>query len=362
MIDKIKELTSKVLMPFNKLWLALGSYRKAVFACIFSFCLVFGGIYITASRNIAIKQIRWQMNRSIAQLNELGLDIAYDNIEFNHTFFFPLVTIDNFQIYNATGLNTWSIKFKEINGYSNIFGSPRIRFESNKGGKFIFNDFISDMNSEQTFMDIVSKDGILDSLVIHAENITIHDFAKIKKVAYLLEKKPQKNNNLAVLLPSYESLFEVNNVDINGLIDYPLSSHLKLFYMKSDIMGQFTPDEKFLTAVETWLKNGGFIDVPSLIIQWEPLTLVGRGDINFNEKLSPRISFNTSSKGLLRLLKDLQSNEFLDSKNVFVANILLSNKAYKLNTEDKEMTISTPISYADGKVAIENLTIKDFNK
>jgi hypothetical protein len=45
-----------------------------------------------------------------------------------------------------------------------------------------------------------------------------------------------------------------------------------------------------------------------------------------------------------------------------VANILLTNKAFKLNPEDEEFTISTPISYSDGKISIENLTIKDFTK
>ena len=64
----------------------------------------------------------------------------------------------------------------------------------------------------------------------------------------------------------------------------------------------------------------------------------------------------------MSLIKDLQKNSFLDNKNVFVANILLSNKAFKLNPDDEELTISTPISYSDGKISVENLTIKDFTK
>ena len=135
-----------------------------------------------------------------------------------------------------------------------------------------------------------------------------------------------------------------------------------MFYAKTSFIGRFNPEEQFLTAMETWLKEGGFIEVPNLVIQWEPLTLVARGNVNFNEKFAPRIQLNTSSKGLLRLLSDLQKNNFLDSKNVFVANILLTNKAFKLNSEDTELTISTPISYSDGKISIENLTIKDFMK
>ena len=338
------------------------SRRGAIFACFFSFFLVFGGIYITASRTLAIKQIRTQMAKSISWLNEIGLDIAYDKIEFNSVFFFPLVTIDNLQIYNIKGLNSWMIKFNQINAYPNILGTQRIRFSSDNGGKFIFNDFISDMTSGETFFDIVSEDNSLNSLMLHSEDINIRDFAKIKKITYLLEKVLPNNIPPSINIPNFTSFFEVKDVDINGLINYPLSSHLTLFYTNADLIGHFTADDSILTSLETWLKDGGFIDIPNLIIQWEPLTLVGRGSINFNEKFSPRINFNTSSKGILRLLQDLQENNFLESKNVFVANILLSNKAYKLNPEDQEMTISTPISYSDGKIAIENLTIKNFNK
>lgn len=338
------------------------SRTAAILACFFSFCVVFGGIYITASRNMAIKQVRTEMNRAIAHLNEIGLDLAYDNIEFNSVFFFPLVKINNLQIYNIKGLNTWSLNFNQIKAYPNLLGTPRIRFESPDGGKFIFNDFASAMDSSQTFLDISSKKGKFSELVFHADNINIHDFAKIKKIAFLLQAVPSKSLNEAITMPSFETFFEVNDVDINGLINYPLSSHLKLFYVKAGIIGRIKPEEHLLTSMETWLKEGGFIEVPNLIIQWEPLTLVGRGAVNFNEKFSPRVNFNTSSKGILRLIKDLQDNAFLDSKNVFVANILLSNKAFKLNPNDEELTISTPMSYSDGKIAIENLTLKDFTK
>ena len=362
----MKQLLKKYLLliaaPFGHSFNFIKSKRAAVLASFFSFCIVFGGIYITASRNMAIRHVRSQMAQTISYLNELGLDIAYDNIEFNSVFFFPLVKISNLQIYNIKGLNTWSLNFDTVKAYPNIFGAPRIRFESSAGGKFIFNDFASNMSSSQTFLDISGTKERFKEIVFHAEDINIHDFAKIKKIAFLLQALPSKSLNEAITMPSFESFFEVNNVDINGLIDYPLSSHLKLLYIKAAVIGRVKPDQHLLTSMETWLKEGGFIEIPNLILQWQPLTLVGRGAVNFNENFSPRINFNTSSKGILRLIKDLQDNSFLDSKNVFVANILLSNKAFKLNPNDEELTISTPISYTDGKVSIENLTIKDFTK
>ena len=333
---------------------------SAVLAGIFAFCLVFSCIFLTISRNIAIKQMRFQLARTISYLNELGLDIAYDQIEFNSVFFYPLVSIQNFQIYNTKDLNTWMLKFDEVKGYSNMFGSARVRFKFSNEGLFVFNEFASKMTGDEAVLTLSAKNKKLNEIVFHAENINIQDFAKIKKIAFWSQASAEKSSKAGA--PSFESFFEINDVDINGLIDYPLSSHLKLLYAKTALIGTIDAKEQLSAGIETWLKDGGFIDVPNLIIQWQPLTLVGRGSINFNELFAPRLTFNTSSKGLLRLINDLENNAFLDSKNVFVANILLSNKAFKLNPEDEELTISTPISYADGKVSVENLTIKDFNK
>ena len=334
----------------------------SVAACIFSFIVVFGCIYVTASRNIAIKQIRWQISQIIPQLNELNIDIAYDNIEFNSMFFSPLIKISNFQIYSFNELNNWALSFDNIKAYPNLFGTKKIRFEASSDGSFSFNDYKTFMKTERTFLDIINQNDKLKEVVLHTQDINLKNLAKIEKISFLLQSLSYKNSKSSITLPSFESFFEINNVNINGLIDYPLSSHINLLYAKASIMGRFTPEKYLLTTLETWLKEGGFIEIPNLIVQWEPLTLVGRGSLNFNENFSTRINFNTSSKGLLRLLADLQKNEVLESKNVFVANILLSNKAFKINPEDEELTISTPIGYSDKKITIENLTIKDFTK
>ena len=362
----MKTQLKKIFLFFTehleKAWSAFRHQAPSVLACFFSFALVFAGIYVTASRTMAIRRIRTELSRTISYLNQLGYDIAYDKIEFNAVFFFPLVDIENLQIYTLNKTDAWALQFKEIKAYPNMFGKKRIRFESTAGGQFVFNDFASQMTSSQTFLDITTSGDSFDELVFHAESINIKDFAKIKKIAFLLESLPQKTANVSVTTPAFESLFEVNDVDINGLVNYPLSSHLKLFYTKAEIIGRPVPEDDLLTSLETWLKQGGFVEVPSLIVQWQPLTLVGRGTVNFSETFSPRVNFKTSSKGILHLIKDLQDNAYLDSKNVFVANILLTNKAFKLNPDDDELTISTPISYADGKLSIENLTLKDFTK
>ena len=53
---------------------------------------------------------------------------------------------------------------------------------------------------------------------------------------------------------------------------------------------------------------------------------------------------------------------WLESKGVFVAKILLNSKAFKMNRDDKFMTVTTPIDYKDGKLMIENIVVKDLTQ
>ena len=101
------------------------------------------------------------------------------------------------------------------------------------------------------------------------------------------------------------------------------------------------------------------IDIKKLIVEWAPLTMVAHGDLYFNEKLAPVLHLNTSSKGLEETIDMLQDN-FLESKGVFVAKILLNNKSFKLNKDDKYYTVTTPININSNQILIENIPIKNF--
>ena len=152
---------------------------KPFLACMFAFILVFFGVYVTASRNIAIKQIKKHINQTINYLNELGLDVSYDNIEFNSMMFYPLVKIDNLKLYSTTSLNDWAIKFQTIKAYPNIIGTKKIRFKSTGNGTFKFNEFVSEMDSDETFVDIEYNNENFKELVFHAEDFKIKDLAII---------------------------------------------------------------------------------------------------------------------------------------------------------------------------------------
>ena len=171
----------------------------------------------------------------------------------------------------------------------------------------------------------------------------------------LIEVKEIKNNpNL------YEKLIHKYNesVNLNGLLDYPLTSYIRKMYAQFNLVGNLSGNEPFVTAAEKWLHEGGFVDVPNVTVSWDPLLLVGKGDIRFNENFEPTIQIKTSSKAIINLLNDLKNNKFLDRKGVFVANILLAAKGFKMKDDDEYLTISTPIAYRDNKLTVENITVK----
>ncbi len=332
----------------------------AILSFVFSFILVFSCLYVTAQRGIMVKKIRKSIPEIITSFNEIGLDFAYDNIKFNPVAFFPLMKIDNPQLYSLDENQYWNLQFDNIKIYTNLLGSPQLQIKFANHGSFSHNNTLYDTTSDKTILrinDLLSQPEFL----IRSEKFNIKNLALFNNVTFWL-KPSHLNDTNAKGLPFYQSLIEINNVSINGMINYPLSSHIKNISAKADIIGNFSFDNDLLTSVESWVKNGGFMDIPQLIVQWSPLILVGRGNIHFNKYLQPTINFNTSSKGMLKLIKSLQEISFINNSNVYVANILLSNKAFKLNPEDEELTITTPISYSDGKISIENLVIKDFDK
>ena len=118
----------------------------------------------------------------------------------------------------------------------------------------------------------------------------------------------------------------------------------------------------YKTALDCWLAQDGYIDVKKLMVNWSPLSLIGEGELNFNENYIPKIKLSTSSKGLFELIENLEQKKWLDSKGVFVAKILLENKAFKIKDSDKHLSVVTPISYNDNILTVEKISIKKFSK
>lgn len=360
----MKKFCQKTLLYFKMLWNKFKKFpwpsKSCLLTFLFSFIFVFTCIYTTFQRSIAVKKIRAEMPLIISSLNELGLDIAYDDIKFNPIVFFPLMKIHNPQIYTLSEDGYWHLRFNDLKIYNNIFGSPQLTLKFSSAGNLAVSDQSYNISNQKTSLELKNLSSLPKTL-LEINGFNINNFVLINNASFSLIPSTLPDVN-AKGLPTYSSRLEIKDVTINGMVNYPLSSYINMISAKADIISQFTFDGDLLTSLESWVKDGGFVDIPQLIVQWAPLTLVGRGQIKLKENLQSEISFNTSSKGLLKLIKSLQDIGFINNSNVYVANILLSNKAFRLDPDDEELTITTPISYSNDKISIENLVIKDFNK
>lgn len=332
--------------------------RLGIFSFIFTFSIILSFIGITLSRNAAIRSIKNEIEITIKKLNEIGIDIAYSNIEFNNIFTYPLISIQNLQLYNLEGKNLWNISFSEIKGNTSLFNTNNIKMQFSENAKIRINDKEFPINIANGELRIkTNKKQELNALKLNINDINIKNLAKINS----LSGEMQKINSAMqapVILPTIEANIEAKNISLNGLLNYPLTSQIERIFIRSNVIGTFPSSTTFLLSSENWLRSGGFIEIPSFLINWDPLLMVGRGTINFDEKLTPKIQLQTSSKALHELLQDLLKIGFIEKKGTFVANVLLKAKSFKLKKEDKYLTVTTPITYSDGKLSIENVMVK----
>ena len=350
---KDKILQCKWKARFNRWW---------VTALLLSFAIMLTFIDATLNRNAVIRSFKSGISSIIADMNEVGIDIAYDDFEFDNVFVFPLLKVKNLSVYNLKGEDLWSLKFEEVYARPAFWGNRKINF----GVDGIVNLQINNRNwtiisGDADMIVKLDKEYAFKSIELYLNEVNVKDFAKAKKVVIALREVDSKKKN-SILPMSMEGHLEVNNVQLNGLLDYPLTSNIRRIYANLNLWGHLDDTEGMLVGAENWLKGGGFIDIASLMVSWDPLLLVGRGDIHFNEKFEPKLSLHTSSKALFNLLDDLQNKKYLDRKGVFVANILLGAKSFKTNEKDEYYTVTTPITYRDKKLSVENITVKNFTR
>lgn len=357
MIERLKNMSDRISGFRNKIKSWSGGNKSLIFPFIFSFVMMFGFIEVTLIRNAMIHNFKTELLRVEKYLNEFQLDLAYDNIEFNNIFFHPLLTIDNLQIYNLRGRELWRINIPKVTARPGVLNINKLNFQTEGDTLFSYGPQSTPVSGIANLKITSDSQGRFNTLHFRMHKADIKDFAKIKEVSFNLRSLNLIQQE-TLIMPSLESHLEIRGIKLNGLLKYPLASDIQRIYAKINVMGSVPLSDSLHLGLETWLQKGGFIDIAKLIVNWKPLALVGQGTINFNEDLHPRINLNTSSKAMIELLNDLQENGFFDRKGVFVANILLNSKAFQLHQDDKYLTLTTPVSYNDNKLAVENITVK----
>lgn len=356
MIEKLKNLFSACRHSPGRTLLFLKSNLWGVLAFILAFILGLFFINHTMSRTYAVKQLKSALVNLEEHLNEFNLDIAYDSYSASSIYTQPLITFTNFELYSP---GKWSLKLPELRIRNSVWNAGR--FYIILGDEQILS-FGKDKNititSQNADLQIAANTaGNLELLLAQIKNINVKNYFKIQELN-LAGRRTGTLNNGGLALSVFENHFEAKNITLNGLLNYPLSSEISRVYAKTNFVGALNSEGPLTAAMENWLHQGGYIGIPNLVINWNPLLLVGRGEINFNEKLEPSLHLMTSSKGLTKLMDDLQDRDFLEKKGVFVAKILLANKSFKLSEEDRYSSVITPLDFSNGKISVENITVR----
>lgn len=359
MTERLRRIFELLTNLPRRLWELRRGRSLGVLSFFLGFAIALFLLNASLLRGYQIRQTKLQIVQLQKTLAEFNLDISYDNLHFNSWFMRPLLSADNFQIYNLSGTDLWRLTVPRLELKPRWFNSRIININFGNQQTWSWNNQEKPLNTQKAVIQLEAGDEGLQVVLAQIRHIEIKDFAKISELnlagrRFLGDMTPSHRT------AGFENHLELKDITLNGLLHYPLTSHINRIYLKTNFMGRIPAQMPLRLGLEEWLHQGGFVEIPNLVVNWPPLLLVGRGELNFDEKFTPSLRLETSSKALIKLLDDLQNHNTLDRKGVFVAKILLSNKAFKLNPADKDLAMITPIKYRDGKISVENITVRDF--
>ena len=328
-----------------------GLWKKTVLS--FSLCFVFSFLFMWGwlAHSFVSQQMKIQINKIISSLNEGGWDIAYSNLETSSGFMGKLASFDDIVLYSLNKDQNLSLKIPHLEISNSLFDSGKIRFVLPE------EIFVSTKEKSYTLqlsqsvmrLDYSPKKGV-SLFELQINDLNIPEVAQISSFYFGTEP----NNPLKI------SALQILGIKMAKNIKMPWSDKIERLEIETHIEGEFPELESYRSSLYEWLEKGGFIAVERINLNWKDMALVGKGEINFNEKLVPNLKIKTASKGLLEFMDKMEEMNWFDGKGVFVSKILLQNKAFKLHEEDALKTVTTPIDYRDDKLLIENISVVKF--
>lgn len=358
MMETLREFSRRFFRLPEAAVLSLSRHKLGFLAFLITFVLTFMFLNVTFQRLRTVHNLKQQISSLQSKLEEFHIDFAYENLRFNILFTHPLLEADNFQIYSRDADNYWRFETPKLEINSGFWNARRLIFNFGKQQTLQLKTNAHELTSPQlSFGLTLSEQGNPELILAKIKDLNIKNFAKINQLN--LAGRTLENNNGTASPAVFETHLELKDIAINGLLNYPLSSQIDRIYLKANLIHVLPQNDSLRMALGEWLHNGGQIEIPAMIVNWRPFAMVARGELNFNEMLSPQLHLDTSSKALMTLLDDLLKYNYLERKGVFVTKILLSNKAFKLKDSDQHLTIVTPVDYRDGRWSVERITVRN---
>lgn len=307
-------------------------------------------------RGYTISILKQEIVKFEKSMAEIGYDFSYGNLSFSRFSPFNILTVKDLKIYSLDGKNYYEWHAPELKISSGLFSSQNLKLSFSPEQSFQKGLNVYHLLTPALTTKIQLNENGIKDLTIAAKDFQIAD---VLSAEYLnISAKQTDSEDGLKFNPFFETKINVKNIRLDDAVELPLDKDIFRIYLHANIAGKMQSAETYRESVDEWLHSGGMIDIKRLIVNWNPLLMVARGDMYFNEKLEPNLHLMTSSKAFIETLDVLEKAEMLDRKGAFVVKILLNNKAFKLKQDDQYNTITTPINFNSGEVLIENIPVK----
>ena len=347
--DNKKGKTGRKKLVFSKSWSFLWKYKKVIFsACLSTILSLFIMLYFF-SRSYAISMVKNQFDVLEKDLQSIGYDFAYDNVDFYLFSPWQIMRAKNFRIYALDANNFKQINFEELNINVSPLNIEKIKIFT--GSKVSLQEGSREypVVIDDSDITIRIKNGEFKELYAIVKDINVKHLLSVNSI--LLQLRQDEHS-------SFAAIFDVKSIVLDDMTGWPLNKKIEHIQALASLYGSFDNDVTLGEAFYDWVDKGGYLAIHKGILNWKPLIMVTNGSVKFNEKAEANVSLNSASLALMETVEALSKNKLISNKGAFVVKLLLNNKAVKQNVSDKYETVISPIRINNEGLFLENIKLR----
>ena len=338
------------------------TYFPLTLICVFVGSLLV--IWALLARSYGVERFKQEFEKTVAGLNDIGYDVAYDDISFSAISPFKIATIKNFKLYKKDSDKFWAWNVEELGVNASILNYGTLIFYFSDKQSVQFGDETFPAHAESLSLKARFDEDGLYNLLLRTKKFEAETLFSVKEFRWAIQRMDDAKK--------YNSKTDIRHIALLNSSSWHMSDVIDEFFADIDVYGEFKAAQSYRDSLMGWKDALGNIEVNRLILNWKPLVLVGKGilnwkplvlvgkgDISFTENLVPEMKLVTTSRGLVETMDNLEKAEVFDGKSVLVAKILLSTKMAKLQTEEDPEAIISTISVLPNQLNIENIPMFD---
>ena len=343
---------NKLSEKLNQLFLPL----VTGITCFFVFLLIF---WILLTRNYLVASSKNVFLNLVNSLNQAGYDIAYDDVDFYSFSPVNVLTFKNISLYKISD-NSWRLTFPQLSVNADLLNYKKLNLHISENIFFSSQDNSTSISLQESMISLRWQDDGINNLMAELKNINIQNIANIDNIKFALQRSFAKhiNNDMTFL----ENYLEIANTQLNPMTFPNLPQKIDEFYINADILGKIDFKNSYFDDIKSWISSSGKIDIKKLILNWKPLVLVSKGTLNIDENFSSDLKLLSTSNGMLETLDIAENAGLFDKKGVFVAKIILGNKATPSSENDGTYTIISPINWSKQGLTLESVPLISYQQ